>query len=129
MGWPDRRQEPRLVVSVPAIKNRQVYFVVNQVMKAIFKGPGQGLSVKVYRYRLSLGIIIVLISRHISPLLTKRSLRVLRSSVWRYYHALMTFSTASTFSFRGRCVATVLSKRVLGHRYYSSGLMDLFRFI
>ena len=40
-------------------------------MKAILKGPGQDLLVKVYRYELALGIIIVLVSRH--PVPPKRS--------------------------------------------------------
>ncbi len=63
---------PHLVVSAPGIKDGQIYFVADGVMKAIFKGSGQDLSVKVDRYELPLGIIIVLVSRHISPLLTKR---------------------------------------------------------
>jgi hypothetical protein len=67
----------------------------------LFTQNWQDLSVKVYRYKLSLGIIIVLISRHISPLLTKRSLRIPRSSIWRYYHAFKTFSTASTTEISG----------------------------
>ena len=70
-------------------------------MKAIFKGPGQNLAVKVDRYELSLRIIIVPIPRHISPFLTKRSLAKTLSSIWRYYHAFKTFSTASTLRLTG----------------------------
>ena len=86
----------RFVVSVPGVKHGEVYLVVNEVMKAMFKGPRKDLPIKVYRYELPLGIIILFVSRHISPFFTKRSLRVPRSSRWRYYHAFRTFSTGST---------------------------------
>lgn len=38
-------------------------------MKAIFKGAGQDLSVKLYRYEFPQGIIILFVSRNISPFL------------------------------------------------------------
>jgi hypothetical protein len=57
----------------------------------------------VYRYELSLGIIIVLISRHPAP--SKRSPLCFPLLIWRYYHAFRTFSTAST-------------KRLTGSRIY-----------
>jgi len=58
---------------------------------------GQDLFVKVYRYELGLGIIILFVSRHIAPFLTKRSLGILPMSIWRYYHAFKIFSTGSTY--------------------------------
>ena len=69
-------------------------------MKAILKRTRQDLPVKVNRYELALEIIILLISGHISPLATKRSLNVLPSSIWQFYHALRTFSTASIINKR-----------------------------
>ena len=133
------------MVPVQGIKYGQVYFIVNQVVKAILKlpghwggfparyyysycapspclsriggtghlpvkRPGQYLFIKVDRYELPLGIIIVLISRHISPLLTKRPLAKTRSSIWRYYHAFRTFSTASTLTLSGRGKRVALSE-------------------
>ena len=41
-------------------------FRCNEVMKAILKRPRKDLSVKAYRFELALGIIIVLISRHLA---------------------------------------------------------------
>jgi len=73
----DRRiigRSPHLVVLIPGIKKGQIYFLVDEVMKAILKGSRQDLSVKVYRYELPLGIIIVLISRHPVLLSGPRSL-------------------------------------------------------
>jgi hypothetical protein len=51
-------------------------------MKAILERPRQDLSAKVYRYKLTLRIIIFFVSRHISPLLTKRSLVSLPLLIW-----------------------------------------------
>ncbi|MGA2518726.1 MAG: hypothetical protein ABSG44_19555, partial [Thermodesulfobacteriota bacterium] len=46
-------------------------------------------------------IIIVLISRHISPSLTNRSPLFFLLLIWRYYHAFKTFSTTSTLRVTG----------------------------
>ena len=56
------------------------------------------------RYELALGIIILFVSRQISPFLTKWSICVLRMSIWRYYHAFRTFSTGSTTKVSGGCM-------------------------
>lgn len=61
----------------------------------------------------SIGIIIVLISRRLSPLLTKRSLCVPRPSIWRYYHAFRTFSTASTPTISRSCLLEPLILKYL----------------
>jgi len=58
-----------LVNSVAAIKRGQVDLVVDQVIEAIFKCPGQDLSVKVDRYELPLRIIVLFVSRHTFPFL------------------------------------------------------------
>ena len=86
----------RFVVSVPGVKNGEVYLVVNEVMKAILKRPRQDLPIKVYRYELPLGIIIPFVFRHIPPLFTKRPPLFFLLLIWRYYHAFRTFSTGST---------------------------------
>src|SRR4030042_6983082 len=73
-------------------------------MKTILKRPGQDLPVKVYRYEFALGIIMLFVSRHISPLFAKRSLWILQMRIWRFYHAFKTFSTDSTAKLRGAAV-------------------------
>src|SRR4030042_4934712 len=85
-------------------------------MKAILKCPWQDLFVKVYRYELALGIIILFVSRHIAPFLTKRSLCFLRMSIWRYYHAFKTFSTASIGIGRGLTTPLLPHHRTYGSR-------------
>jgi hypothetical protein len=69
-------------------------------MKVMFKRPRQDLSIKVDRYEFTLGIIILFVSRHISP--SKRFPLFLQLLIWRFYHAFMTFSTDSTPGFTGR---------------------------
>jgi hypothetical protein len=53
------------------------------------------------RDEFAVGIIILFVSRHISPLLTNLSLLFFLLPIWRYYHVSGTFSTASTFAITG----------------------------
>lgn len=86
------------VVAVARIEPGKVDFVV---LECTFECAGQDLFVKLYRYELPLGMPILFVSRHVSPLFTKRSAGALPSSICRFYHALRTFSTASTLRITG----------------------------
>ena len=59
IGW-----RSALIVTEAGIEDREVQFVINQMIEGVFKGAGQDLAVKMDGDELALGVGVWLVTRH-----------------------------------------------------------------
>ena len=58
-----------LVVLIPEVEGGKVYFVVDEIVERVFKGARKDLFVEADGNEFALGVVVVFVSRHISPAL------------------------------------------------------------